>query len=316
MNRVADAVVSWQASEKAASGSVRDYEILQYRLKATGALDRERATLLQAVRSRDIAAAEQLVVLDARFHSDWWSSAPNFAFLEDDIALIRSTEFEDDQRAQELRQFADVVRSDQKQDGSVEKRIRESGLILGRRLKLPASDIVLARLLDIILKSRLKTPDDLRQSLGTKFIERVQRSKEPELWEALCSLTAGYDGYRKHVLQAWEATGDERFAVALNVDLERTDELSLAHPHLESATARFPENSSLAQLRLRRAMKENVPLEPYLVAAIKAEFTKFSPAPSDEGLRPSSAALRIYFRTLGNLVAGRAAGKKSDAASR
>lgn len=291
-NRAAEAAAAWQASELAKSGKREDFENLLCELKRRKSSDRERATLLQDVRAGDIAAAEKLVILDAAFRSNWWMSDPNLEYLDADIALIGQTEFTDKPRQQALRVFADVVRSDKKKDGSVEKRIRESGLFFDKKVTLPNSDLVLATLLGIIIETRIKTREEVLAMFGRKLIERTQKSKEPELWNVLCNLTIGSEQYRGNAQKAWEVTGDSRFAIGFITDLERTDELTSDHPDLARALEQFPEDSLLAQVRLRRALKEGRPLKPCLEAAIKAEYTKLSPGPSLLGPRPSSAALR------------------------
>jgi hypothetical protein len=303
-NRIAEAVAAWQASEAAPAGKREEFEGLLFGLKNRKSPHRERSALLQEVRSGDIVAAEKLVLLDATFRTNWWISEPNLDYLDADIALIGETEFSDRPRQQVLRFFADVVRSDRKKEGTVEKQIRESGLFFDKKTTLPASDVVLASLLGIIVESKIKTREETFAMFGQKLIERARKSKEPELWNVLCNLTLGSELYRPNAQKAWEVTGDSRFAVGFVTDLERTDELTSDHPDLLRAIEQFPEDSVLAQLRLRRALKEGRPLRQYLEAAIRAEYTKLSPSPSPAGLRPSSLALRIYFGQLGQIIAG------------
>ncbi|OAI57848.1 hypothetical protein AYO47_07425 [Planctomyces sp. SCGC AG-212-M04] len=303
-HRIVEAVAAWQASEAAPAGKREEFEGLLFGLKNRKSPHQERSALLHEVRSGDIAAAEKLVLLDATFRTNWWISEPNLDYLDADIALVGETEFSDKPRQQVLRVFADIVRSDRKKDGAVEKQIRESGLFFDKKTTLPASDVVMASLLGLILESKIKAREEAFAIFGQKVIERARKSKEPELWNVLCNLTLGSELYRANAQKAGEVTGESRFAVGFITDLERTDELTSDHPDLLRAIEQFPEDSILAQLRLRRALKEGRPLRPYLEAAIKAEYTKLSPSPSPLGLRPSSVALRIYFGQLAQIVAG------------
>lgn len=309
-NRGVEAAAAWQASEAARSGKREDFENLLCELKNRNTPHRDRGALIQGVRRGDIADAEKLILLDAAFHSNWWVSEPDLAYLDADIALIGRTEFTDKPRQQALRVFADVVRGDKKKEGSVEKRIRDSGLFFDKKTTLPASDPVLAYLLGVIIESKIKTRDEVFAMFGRKLVDRAQKSKEPELWNVLCNLTLGSEQYRGNAQKAWEATGDSRFAIGFVTDLERTDELTSDHPDLSRALEQFPEDSMLAQLRLRRALKEGRPIRPYLEAAIKAEYTKLSPSPSLLGPRPSSAALRIYFGQLAQIAGAEKSAKK------
>src|SRR5262249_51148212 len=93
--------------------------------------------------------------------------------------------------------------------------------------------------------------------------------------------------------QAWEATGDPRFAAGFLSERLKQKSLGPNDPRLIRALQQFPEDSWILAVAI--AVNES-PGEELIVQAIKAEYRHFSA--SGFMLRPSARALRRYFASL------------------
>ncbi len=83
--KIAEAVDAWKRSEEAKSGTLIDFESMVCEINGGFTPIRDRCLLREKVQSGDADAAEELVLHDASFSTDWWNSRVNVQFLREDI---------------------------------------------------------------------------------------------------------------------------------------------------------------------------------------------------------------------------------------
>ena len=126
--------------------------------------------------------------------------------------------------------------------------------------------------------------------------------KDAEMYNAAAGLNLGIDKLPEIDLEARNNTGDQRFAGSYLAGKIGLHKLPLDDPLLVRATKEFPGNSVIAGFALRLAAEKKIPLNDYLVAAIKAEYTQFSTdRPGVEFPRPSAYVLEKPFAELTKL---------------
>jgi tetratricopeptide (TPR) repeat protein len=302
--KVREASEAWRRFERGKEGSIQALEALVCALHSGEPPDRRRATLMAAAAKGDIDAAEKLIVLDCEWRPDWWNGGPNAEYLRHDLGLVAGSPIAPSARREAmlcagelwLARAGDV-------DDSVEILARR-GFVLDPSGTLPESGAVLASVLSAALEGGAISRPDAARRFGDRILEMGARSKDAGMYRAAGKLFTGSTRLNEVDKLGWETTGDERLAAAYIVGRFEADEaFSFRSASLARALRQFPENSEIAHVALLLAKKEGRPIGPYLVAAIKAEYTHFS---ASRGLepRPSSRALRMYFGMLAKELEG------------
>lgn len=299
--KTAEAVRAWEASEEG-HGSLEQFESWVCELHTHSVPDRERATLLAKAKEGDGDAAERLVALDCNFPRDWWNSGSDAKHLAKDLEVLRATKLVNEPRWREIECAAECGRIEAGGDGDVAAVLRSHGFLLDESRTLPASGRLLAPMLSAALAGDVLSKEGARNRLGLRILDLAAKSADAQLYNAAAHLYVGTDRLAEIDQLGWEATGDEGFAASRIVGLAAQGKLTLDDPLLNKARRQFPENAEIQRVIVRLTREAGKPLAPALVDAIKAEFSHFSVG-SPLQPRPSAAALRTYFRELGELAA-------------
>ena len=301
--KVREASDTWQKSEKATGGTLEDLESLVCEVHSGATPDRERALLMPKAAAGDIEAAEKLILLDCDWRRDWWNSGPHGEYLRHDLDLVVTAPIPASPRREALLAAGEcwLARSRDADDSA--EILKRRGFIVDPKATLPESGPVLSSVLAAALEGDAISRNDARAKLGDRILDQARKSKDAAAFNAAAHLYLGTPQLTDVDKLGWEATGDARFAVSYIVGKLASDEkLSLADPDLVKAIQQFPESAELAHVALVLAKREGKPLQPYLIAAIKAEYTHFS-AGGPLTPRPSARPLRSYFGLLADELA-------------
>ncbi len=160
-------------------------------------------------------------------------------------------------------------------------------------------------MLSFALHSGELTDKQARQTFGEQVLALAQRTKDPEMYNAAARLYVGTDRLMEIDRAGWDATHDPRFAASLLSSLLAKDQLTIDDPRLAKALKEFPEDAYIAGMAVALAKKDGKPLKPYVVNAIKAEYSKFSSGgllgAVSSSPWPKAHRLRVYFQMLEKL---------------
>jgi hypothetical protein len=170
---------------------------------------------------------------------------------------------------------------------------------IGGNDTLPADSRMLALILHSALEAEVYSKPEMRERFGETSVKKAIESKDAEMFDIAAYLHVGTKQMEAIERQAFEATGEARFATGYLIELVLNNTLTPDHPFLVKTLAQFPEDSQIALIAFQ--LKKN-PDEKFLAQAIKAEFRKFSISPGVIS-RPSAKPLRIYFAKLAETVA-------------
>lgn len=297
------AVELWSQSEKASDGTLEDFESLVCEVNGSIPNDQTRARLLAKVKDGDTAAATDLILLDAAFRTDWWNENPNIERLKNDLAVIKHDVLKPDLNVTAAICIADLtLAAENGESAPIAARLKKDGLFLGDKFALPDNGKAASHLLQLIVSEKFLTTKEARDRYSEPMLKLARQHKDPEMYNAAAYLNLGTDQLPEIDLEAWNNTSDQRFAGSYLAGKIGLGKLTLDDPLLVRATKEFPENSLIAGFVLHLAAEKKLPLNEYLVAAIKAEYTKFSTdRPGVDFPRPSAYVLRMYFAELTKL---------------
>lgn len=290
--KIREAVEAWQKSERATEGTITRLESLVCEVHQQDSPDLRRVGLREKARQGDIAAARDLIALDADFPVDWWNKVIRADYLERDLKLLEESRFKDSEQLNEIRCTGEAAMASKK-GADVAAVLREAGYLLDDQRSLPQNGITLSKLLGIAIQAKVISTADAREKWGATILERAKASRDVEAYNVAAYLYVGTKELPEIHRNGWEATGDERFAAGVVFDLALQSKLTLDSPELVKATKQFPENSLIAAQVVSLTAKAKKPMAAALVQAIKAEYSHFSiPFPA---IRPGAGALRGYF---------------------
>jgi len=86
---VAGALACWEASEKAESGTLEDFESLVCEVNGSPSSDEQRERLLGLVGKGDVQAAEVLILYDLTWEQDWWNIHTPITRLQHDLGVVK-----------------------------------------------------------------------------------------------------------------------------------------------------------------------------------------------------------------------------------
>jgi hypothetical protein len=162
---------------------------------------------------------------------------------------------------------------------------------------------MLSKMMAAALAREATSDQQARRRWGPAILEVAKRTKDAAAFNVAAHLYVGTDELAEIDQTGWDATGDSRFAASLIIGLAAKGTLTLDDPRLVKAWKQFPENSEIASVVVALTQKAGKPLQPVLIAAIKAEYTHFS-AGGLLGARPRATALRVYFAALARSLQG------------
>lgn len=294
--KIREAADAWQRSEEASQGTIEQFESLVCEVNGHKYPDHERVVLREKARQGDLDAAEKLIALDGAFERDWWNKNPRRKYLELDLKLLGDAKFDDAERLREIvcAGECELARAEDRDASDV---LRKHSFLLGDRGALPRSGTILSIMLGAAERAKAVTVEEARTKWGAAILDAAKARRDAEMFNVAAHLYIGTDKLSEIERQGWETTGDERCAAGYMFGLAEKQELRLDDARLVKASQQFPENAMVAAIVLALTKKEGKPLEPALVRAIKAEYSRFS---MQMGLfdRPGAAALRKYFRLL------------------
>lgn len=299
----AKAIDLWTKSEKASSGTLEDFESLVCEVNGSIPNDRTRAELLTKARQGNAAAATDLILMDAAFKTDWWNEGPNIDRLKNDLAVIKGVFTTPDLNVIAAICVADVtLGTDSSEPVPLAPRLKKAGLFLGDKFALPDNGKAASHLLQLIITNKVLTEEEARNRYSERMLGLARQHKDAEMYNAAAYLNLGTDKLSEIDLEAWNSTGDSRFACSYLAGQIGLHQLTLDDPLFVRAIKEFPGNGVIAGFAVRLAAEKKISLNQYLVAAIKAEYTKFSTdRPGVDFPRPSAYVLQNYFAELAKL---------------
>jgi hypothetical protein len=293
-----EAAEAWRLSEEA-RGSLEDLETWVCDVNGHLFPDRDRAKLLPKAAAGDIVAARDLIALDVAFRSDWWNDGPNARYLAHDLTLLRKTKFDDQPRLRQILCMGDCAAAE---DNAKADCLRKAGLLIDAKGTLPHDGIVVSSLLNSAISCGAVSQEVAKAKWNKVIWEKAKAAKDAELFNIVARFNIGSDKMIAIDRIAWQATGDERFAASLVDGLAQSKHFSPDDAEVKQITQKVPENWVIAQVVVNHAIRNKLPLEVPLVAAIKAEYTHFS-LNGPLSPRPGANGLRRYFALLSKTVA-------------
>ncbi len=297
LGRTADALTSWQLSERARTGTIEDFESLVCAVyfDATGEL--RRADLIARLRAGDEQAAVALIAMDCDFRKDWWNSGPRASHLAFDLDVIRKQDLPVTPELSAAICAAECgIAMGERNLGKIPESLKRHGLLVDADQTLPGDGAILSILLHAATRAGVLKEREARVQLAPKVLEMARAGADPALWNVAAFLHIGSEKMEAVDREAWHATGEARFAAGCLVERHKSGVLPADDPELLRAVEQFPEDSVIAMLYVEAHEQADLPLKAPLIQAIKAEYRHFSPG----GFlpRPKAARLREYFQKL------------------
>ena len=301
MGDIAEAILLYQKSEKASQGTLEQFESLVCEVNGGIYPDGERAKLIKKIQSGEESAAKTLLLLDSAWRTDWWNASAEPKRLKRDLAMIERTFMRPGVNLRAARCVAQCSLLSEDSPG-IEARalMANAGFLFDSKATLPEEGAALSALLQFATGFTERAV--LREKFGVRVHALAKETKGVETYNAAAYLFLGTEQLAEIDQEGWDVTHDARFAASRLVGLHAAKKLTIEDPLLKEAQKDFPDNSEIAHLAVRLAAQTQLPLEPFIIAAIKAEYTKFSTErPGVDLPRPSAYVLRGYFFALGKL---------------
>ena len=266
---------------------------------------RRRHQLLKAIEGGDVGKLDELMDLSASWDRDWWNAKTRKDLLERDLALARKLLKDTPLQLAELELYAETYVREDVEAEWLKQQLVKNNWLMGDGAKLPASELIVDRLLILVFRHELEKPGTLLQRFEEELRERG--SKSVVALNTLASLLLQSGEKNPEKLAAidkigWEQHGDARFAASLLAGMVGQGSLKSGSELLSKARKQFPEHEFLEILAFQLAQKEKKALEPFLIEAIKAEFRHLSRRPI--GVIKDSYRLKALFALLEKELTG------------
>ncbi len=298
-----EACETWIKSERATDGSLEDVETLICELHEEPPMEHRRGELLRGVEKGDVESAEKLIALDAAWEFDWWNRRAHKANLKHDAEAVRRSPIEPSRRFDAVLCAAEcaLAMADEEADNhGIKDILRKYDFLTDREATIPGHGGLASTVLSAALDDGVLSIEEARDRLGGSALEKARATSDPEMFNVAARLYLDTERLPAIDEAGWNATGDPRFAASYLASMLEKHELRLDSPQLVKAIAAFPEDAVIARLACSCAVAEEKPLEPYLIALIKAEYHHLSHG-GMLGLRPSINNLRAAFIRLAKL---------------
>lgn len=310
LNQIDEAVESWRKSEETPDGSVERMEEFVCAVKREPMPHQRRADLLsKAIKNQDTNAACDLIALDCDFPRDWWNGGPYKSYLTHDLAALK-TAFklaEENSLYRILACAADCAMSDKEDLAEIKKIFANHEMRLDDPHSVPSHGGILAVILSAAVESKAIDEPTLHEKIAPLILTAARKGKDARLWNAalFAAPEAKPEEQIKLQREAWQITGEARFAVGVLRIKQAGGQLSGNDPDLVAALKQFPESGIVQRVAIELAQKENKVTKQLLADAAKAEFTHFSSFVAFATIvdRPRSDYLRAYFAGLEKMAA-------------
>ena len=304
LNRIDDAVRAWRKSEAAPDGTLETMEDLVCTVHRDPAPHGRRAELLaKATKQRDVDAACELIALDCDFPRDWWNGGPQKSYLKHDLPAVQAAINlpADDLRSRAMACAAECATADHEDPAAIKAILTKHRLLTDAEQTLPTHGGLLSVILNAVTQSKAVDDAVLRQQVGPKVLELARKGKDVRVWNvAMFAGPTDKDEQLKLEREAWQTTGDARFAAGVLFLKHERGQLKGDDPDLLAALKQFPESGMIQRAAYQTALREQKVTRTLLANAAQAEFTHFSSfvAPATVVNRPRSDYLRTYFAQL------------------
>ncbi len=307
LNQPREAVARWRRSEQAKQGSLEDFESLVCAVAPKIAPLRQRAELRTGALGGDHAAVVDLVLYDCQVTWDWWNAGPDQQALTFDLPLLDTLgdAHGDSSEGAALRCLASCMLEEEPTPENLRAMCRSQGLIFDDQRTLPQNPRVAGLLLRCLLSNKALSEEQIRRDYQPALLALVlktalaQESTHGELWDIIV-LCADATQTEELERQAWQATGQPRFAVGCLTARGAQDPLSVDDKDLVQALSDFPQSADVLAIAIAAAGKPDAAL---YQRAILAEYEHFS---LQGGLgwvtRPGARPLRHYYAELAKLL--------------
>jgi tetratricopeptide (TPR) repeat protein len=299
LGRVERALELWKLCTEAKLGSQENFERLVCEINSREDPLAKRRQLVKKVAEADEGAAIQLILLDSDWPADWWTKGPYRAFLENDLALTGKWILPGgNPQVQEARCVGALAMLERPTKEKITDVLRRARYLIDEEATMPANPHAMVLLLKYAIRSGSITREDARAILGPKILEIAKTSKNRDVFEAASFLYLDTGKQDEVDRLGWQLAGDPRCAANLLSAMAQRKELKWDHPDLQKALKEFPENATIAALALQLGKEAGQPTKDLLIAAILAEYSRFSMSNRDNAVRPRADALRVYWKTL------------------
>lgn len=251
---------------------------------------RRRADLL-AKASGDPRIWTSIILLDARWDSDWWNQEAMPALLAKDLGNARIA-LGSNESFKELEALAELLQMENPSQETVGPFLRRHQWILGNR-PLPTNTPLAARLVEYTLSLDLMPLKEVNSRFKDELWSRARRGGpgDEDALHALANLLLKQDLDITSVDRlGWDLYHSPSFARSLLVGKEKS--LKPDDPDLVRALHDFPLDANIAQIAVSAAERAHRPLRAPLLNLIQAEFTSLETGSG------GSYALKDYFRLL------------------
>lgn len=298
LGRIRDAVERWKLSEKAKTGSLIDLESLVCAVYGNATLFQKRADFRAKAGQGDIDAAVRLIALDCDFERDWWNAGPQRAYIKNDLSVI--DELKGD-RISAAKCTGECHLLEDAQAEDIRSILLKYRYLIDPAHTVPEDAQLLSLLLGIATSKKVMSLQEARSLFGKKLHDRATNSPDAALWNVVAFLYREQPELKAIEKEAWDATGDPRFALGYLAERPENDPLKADDPLLLKAMQQFPEDSWIMYLVITSTRQ---PTAEQLAQAIKAEFRHFSATGFTSSIngRPSARTLRAYFSALSQLA--------------
>jgi hypothetical protein len=291
-----DAVKAWKASEDAKKGSLELFESMVCEIHRESIPLRLRADHLKGVAKGELDAAVALIALDGFYPGDWWNNRANKEFLSRDLVVVRKQKFGESRRMEAIECVAALAPAKSDETSTVRDALTKFRFLTDPDVTIPSDPKLAAIIIDHAVESNAL--GDRRKAVFDKVLTVARSTKNGDLWNAALFL---YDGRDLLPLEkeAWEASGDLRFAIGYLTLTSQMGTLKTDDEILVQARKSFPESSRVIRHAYDLAKRDKKVTAGLLAEAIKAEYHLFS----STGVvpRPRAALLRLYFKELAAL---------------
>jgi tetratricopeptide (TPR) repeat protein len=297
LGRERDAVKAWQSSEAAKKGSLEAFESMVCEIHRESVPLRQRADYLKAVLKGDAEAAVALIALDAFYPGDWWNTRAQKEYLDRDLVAVRAVKFADPRRLDAVECVSECGPAKPEDTKSVRDALTRYRFLVDADVSVPSDAKLAAILIDHAVES--KALGATRQQVGDKVLGVARSTKNADLWNGALYLSEGGDLLALEK-EAWDATGDVRFAMGYLSLASKAGTLKKDDDVLFRALLMFPEHGHVQRRAYDFAKQDGNVTPGLLLQLIKAEYHHFS----STGVlpRPRAATLRAYFKELAGLL--------------
>jgi len=298
LGKTQSAIARWAQSENAKSGTLENFESLVCAVYKPASPHTRRSELLAKLEKGDAGAAAELIVLDCDWPSDWWNKGPQESYLAHDVPLVQKLP---ESLLQKAMLCASELYANQEMTADEASAVfLRYGLLIDPAHTLPENATLASLLFSSAFEHKLLTTEKAKEQFGPALPAKAKTSKDGALWNLVANFYEGDPQLADLELQAWDATGEARFAAGYLDAMLQRGELKSFDPRLAQAIKQFPEDSMVNLLAASVLAKDAKITPEFLINAIKSEYRHFSfngPLSPRPGARP----LRSYFHELDKL---------------